>query len=220
MSHSDCYCRFRRLFLCAITMAVMASCAANADNEEIRVVSVTEEWEMTVGEPNQGENGPQVTMLMAPDGNLDGDYFAFSLNFRQWPTYVAGGLQVQRYDGENIEDYVSCSQQQQIASDHETIRWQQRLSLHEGSLEFEVLNGSSTTWGAFGGSSLRLSHGTSMQNLNGYTPLLSIEESGVGFAGNRVQSLRLMKVILKISTGEEFEIKAPIDIDTDLDPWN
>jgi hypothetical protein len=220
MSRLHCYCRLRRLFLTVLCMALLDIRGVNAHEGDVQIVSVTEEWEMSVGEPNQGENGPQVTMLMAPDGNLDGDYFAFNLNFRQWPAYVAGGLQVMRFDGDNIEDYVSCSQHQQIASDHEIIRWQQRVYLHEGSLEFEVLNGSSTTWGSFGGSSLRLSHGTSMQSLNNYTPLLSIAESGVGFAGNRVQSLRLMKVILKISTGEEFEIKAPIDIDTDLDPWN
>lgn len=223
MSQSHLRHRPFRLLLIGLTIAGCAFVTPQvaAEDDDIQIISVTEEWEMKLGEPNLEENGPQVLMVMSPNNHLDDTYFGFSLNFRQWPSYSPGGLQVQRFDGEVVQDFSCAAGQQQIESNNETIRWKQQLKLENGSLEFQVLDGQSTSWGSFGGNgSLRLTQSTGMQSLSNYTPLLSTGESGVGFAGNRVQSLRLLKVVFKISTGEEFEVKAPFDIDTDLDPWN
>jgi len=41
-----------------------------------------------------------------------------------------------------------------------------------------------------------------LPNLNGYDPNASVQNSGVGFASNRVQSLVLKAVRLVTSTGE------------------
>jgi hypothetical protein len=67
---------------------------------------------------------------------------------------------------------------------------------------FEVSDGSSQTWGAFGGEGyLRAAVATDLTDLGGYDPGVSVENSGVGFAGNRVASLVLKRVRLYTAVG-------------------
>jgi len=73
-------------------------------------------------------------------------------------------------------------------------------------LQFEIINGSSATWGNFGGQGyLRANVATNLADLNQYTPQLSVDNSGVGYAANRVHSLVLKKVRLVTATGQVFE---------------
>ncbi|MCA9173298.1 MAG: hypothetical protein KDA61_18590 [Planctomycetales bacterium] len=55
-------------------------------------------------------------------------------------------------------------------------------------------------------------------DLNAYRPYLSLTESGVGYGGNRVSSLQMEKIVWELSTGQSYQLVAPIDIDADLDP--
>ena len=105
------------------------------------------------------------------------------------------------------------------ALDHsnEVIHWTQRLSLNDGHLTFRVLDGESETWGTFGGDDLSLSLSTSLTALNGYRPSVSLSESQVGYAENRVVSLTLTKLVWVTEDGEVHEQNAPIPIDTSLD---
>ena len=96
------------------------------------------------------------------------------------------------------------------------MHWAQRLSLSDGSLTFEVVDGESQTWNTFGGEDLSLSASTSLTSLDGYHPGLSISESQVGFAENRVTSLTLTKLIWVTEDGVVHEHDAPIPIDTSL----
>ena len=45
-------------------------------------------------------------------------------------------------------------------------------------------------------------------------------QSGMGFAGNRVESLTLTRLEWHLSDGKVVVFTAPIDIDSDLDPWD
>jgi hypothetical protein len=57
-----------------------------------------------------------------------------------------------------------------------------------------------------------------MDRLNDYRPAVSLEESGITFAGNRVSSLVLTKLVWRTSDGVTSQLVAPIDIDADIDP--
>jgi hypothetical protein len=71
-------------------------------------------------------------------------------------------------------------------------------------LLFEITNGSSTTWGSFGGQGyLKASVPTTLANLNTYNPDVSVQNSGVSYAANRVESLTLKGVRLFLSTEEQ-----------------
>ena len=96
------------------------------------------------------------------------------------------------------------------------MHWTQKLSLHDGTLTFQVANGESETWGKFGGDELSVSVQSSLGTLNSYRPSVSLSESQVGYAENRVSSLVLTKLVWVTEDGQVHEQNAPIPIDTSL----
>ena len=79
------------------------------------------------------------------------------------------------------------------------------MSVSEGTLTYEVTNGSSTTWGTFGTGELTVSVPTNLPNLQGYNVNYSANSSGVGFGSNRVSSLVLKRVRFITGSGFTFE---------------
>jgi hypothetical protein len=209
---------FRRptwLALTAVAQVLLVSPAAQA----IEVVTVEEHWELRTGAPDAASSSPQVSMLISPHADIQSDYFVFTLNHRNHPNFAPGGMQVQRWYGEQLAAAKSSNQESPLTQSQETITWVQRLDLAGGTLSFKVLSGTSTSWGAFGGpGDLVVSTASNLTNLNNYRPMISLQESGVSFAGNRVQSLTLTKLRWIDADGEQYELEAPIDVDTDLDP--
>jgi hypothetical protein len=171
---------------------------ANSDD----VVKVEEDWEMVVTDPDPTTNAPQVTCVTSPVGHVDGLYVAFDLNHHSLTDYYSGGLQLQLWNNDVpiANDYPSMYQM--LSNDNETVTWTQRMKVNEGLLKFEVVNGVSASWGAFGGSNLAVFVPSSMSDLNQYSPDVSVANSGVGFAGNRVQSLTLKRVRLYKRNGQ------------------
>jgi hypothetical protein len=157
-------------------------------------------------------------MFMSPTDSLSGNFFAFTLNHWIYPDFQAGGYQVQRWNGTDCVDRTNGYKTSQLHHDGEVISWVQRLSINEGVVKFEVLSGDSETWGGFGGGGLSVQVATNLTRLNGYRPGISIDQSGIGFAGNRVSALTLQKIHWVTADGKEYEMSAPIDIDSDLDP--
>ena len=211
--------KLRRTYRSIPLLAIFAvGLATTAELQAIEIVKVEEFWELQVGEPDDNLSAPQVTMTMSPTASLDGRYFVFTLNHRTSPTYDPGGVQVQSWDGNFLGWTRSGTHNGTLHHDEEVIRWTQKLYFYGDDLVFKVSDGESESWGNFGGYPLRIQVPTSLTNLNDYRPGLSIEESGVGYAGNRVRSLILTKLVWTTSTGEVYELMAPIDVDTDLDP--
>lgn len=184
---------------------------------QLQIVEIEEHWELAIGEPDAPMSAPQATMVMSPNGNVAGQYFLVTINHRNVPGYSPGGVQVQLWEGEEPVVAESFDAPTLDRAD-DTIHWVQRLRAEDGTLSFQVVDGSSSAWGGFGGESLSLSTPTSLANLNGYRPAISIGESQVGYAGNRVQHLTLTKLVWRTDDGESHELQAPIDIDADLDP--
>jgi hypothetical protein len=202
-----------RLALC-LSLALLPGTLASARD----VVLIEEEWELRLGEPDSDSSSPQVSMLMSATGDLESDYFVFAVNHHSAPQWSAGGLQVQYWnDGVAVE----TDEPDHLDTLHhydEIVSWTQRLRLDNGELVFEVRDGNSESWGEFGGCDLRVRVPADVTRLNAYRPAVSIEESGVSYAGNRVRSLTLQKLRWRFDDGEESELTAPIDIDADIDP--
>lgn len=175
--------------------------AALADGPD--VVAVEEVWELTVGDPDPDNSGPQVTAFMSPSGSLAGRYFSFELNHQSVPTFAAGGLNVQVWDNGYASGTVHAAEGQLLNNSGEQVSWTQQLSVEEGVLRFVVHSGSSSTWGNFGDDgALQASAPTDLTNLNGYSVEASLANSGVAFAGNRVQMLKLKKLRVYTADGE------------------
>ena len=197
------------------TLLLLATSSASATD----VILIEEHWELHVGGPDAARSAPQVSMVMSPTGDVDNDFFLVTLNHWSYPDYAAGGIQVQRWNQETCYDVAQGSQQAPLADDEEVISWVQRISWVDGNLKFEVVNGNSESWGTFGtNGELTLTHPTELTRLNGYRPAVSIEQSGIGYAGNRVSSLVLKRIQWQTVDGVQHEMVAPIDIATDFNP--
>lgn len=175
---------------------VVAAMLANASWAQVPdVTRIEEDWELDIGVPSPNSNAPQVTCLIAPVGNVESVYATFVLNHHDVPSFTAGGLQLQTWNGKTLLASKQHPDQAVLATPGETIRWTQVMRLASEGLVFEVINGVSTTWGAFGGEdALKTSVSTTLENLNGYNPTVSVSHSGVSYAANRVHSLVLKRV--------------------------
>jgi hypothetical protein len=84
------------------------------------------------------------------------------------------------------------------------------MHLSGGMLTFEIVGGSSATWGAFGGQGyLKASTATGLTDLGGYSPQVSASYSGVSYASNRVASLVLRRVRKITQNGQVQEDSTP-----------
>ena len=167
------------------------------------VVRVEEDWELVVNDPDADSVSPQVTCTMSPLSHINAVHATFELNHQSQPYFAPGGVQLQVWDGvvpvaarENPSDAV-------MGTNAETVSWTQVMEVKDGMLSFDVVKGSSTTWGSFGGQGyLKHSMATHLMDLSGYSPLVSVEHSGAGYAQNRVDLLVLKQVRFILSTGQ------------------
>lgn len=170
------------------------------------VVRVEEDWELVVAAPDPDSDAPQITCTISPTGQIASIHAAFDLNQRSLPDFQAGGLQLQVWDGETPVCAKTAPSGALMATPGEVVRWTQTMQLSESGLVFEITNGDSTTWGSFGGQGyLKAILPTQLSSLDGYNPSVSVENSGVGYAGNRVQLLVLKRVRYYTSDGQQWE---------------
>ena len=187
-----------------LSLAIVASAmlASSAWAETPNITRVEEDWEIVIGIPSLDSDAPQVTTVISPVGNVNSLHGTFVVNHHDVPMYAAGGLQLQAWNGETPLASQRFPNQAVLNVPGETISWTQAMNLGSEGLTFEVVGGNSTTWGEFGGEgTLKLIMPTSLTNLNGYNPEVSVEQSGVSYAGNRVQSLVLKRI--RVYSGTE-----------------
>ena len=161
---------------------------------------------MVVGTPDSGSVAPQVVSVISPVGNVGSVYATFEVNHQSLPEFIPGGLQLQTWHDELPEASRKYPNGTVMGTSGETVCWTQCMQLGDGSLTFEIIDGDSTTWGTFGGQGyLKATEDSTLTSLNGYNPEVSVNNSGINYAANRVQSLVLRRVRLVTSTGEVLE---------------
>jgi len=200
------------LMTCAVGIALVCSSAiwgthsALAAAGDPTIVAVEEDWELVVGEPDADTLAPQVTVVMSPVGDPDVLYAALDINHHSQFEFSSGGLQLQVWGYDEAMATAESNSNSKLSADSEKITWTQRMSIDHGDLNFSILNGQSSTWNSFGGNGeLSLTVGTSLENLNGYNPDVSVQNSGIGLASNRVKSLGIKKVRVITASGDTVE---------------
>jgi hypothetical protein len=184
---------------------------------QTHVVMVEEHWELQIGDPDPVTSAPQASMVMSPTADSEGVFFMFTLNHQNSPDYEPGGMQVQAWNGTELDDCSTGDESGTLSNSSEVVSWVQRIELHEGELTFGIHDGASETWGAFGGSDLSISTPTTLTGLDAYRPAVSLTESQVGYAENRVVSLVLTKLVWMTSDSVLHEQSAPIPLETSLE---
>jgi len=197
---NDCATLMRVLLVIGIALA------SSSIMGQPNVAAVEEDWELIVTAPDPAVDAPQVTCVISPLGHANGVYAVFELNQQTLPVYVPGGLQLQIWNADAPLTERRFPTPGLMRTSPETVTWTQSMRLDGNVLTFEIVAGESTTWGAFGGQGyLRGSITTGLETLNAYTPDVSVANSKIGFAGNRVQSLKLKAVRLILSDGSRLE---------------
>jgi hypothetical protein len=186
---------FWRFAVCLAAVAWIAGWQTlPAQSTPTGVARVEEDWELVVNDPDTNDNSPQVTCVIAPL-TVDSGYLAVDVNFHSQPEYSAGGVQMHIWSPNTPMLVANSGLTAALGTQNETITWTTRMSVAHNDLTFEVVNGNSTTWGAFGNDGeLQLSVGALLTSLDGYSPTVSLDNSGVPYASNRVTSLTLKAV--------------------------
>jgi len=159
------------------------------------IVRVEEDWELQVRLPDNDVTAPQIITAWSPLGDLSGVHATFEINHIASVDFASGGLHLSTWCGETHLAVEHAGNFASMYEDGEVVSWTQSIEVDNGELIFEISGGTSDTWGNFGDNgSLRLSLETTLENLDSYSPLVSIAKSEVSYAGNRVQSLLMRRV--------------------------
>jgi hypothetical protein len=184
--------------LCCAVALICGPSAASAQD----LVKVEENWELVLGEPETITAGPQVMTTMGPFTHLDDTYFTFELNHLSAPSWSPGGLHVHKWYSEAREGTYSRADRSLLRYDNEVLTWTQVLSISNNKLRFQINNGVSLTWGSFGHTGLMaVEKNWGANHINGYSPEMSVAQSGVSYAGNRVKSLKIKSIKQTYSNG-------------------
>lgn len=176
-----------------------------ASGAEPRILRVEEDWELVVATPNPLQNSPQISTWMSPGDSLEVQHFGANFNHAQKDDYLGGGFQTRAYQGASVmDDKVNCNGIK-LSANGELLKWTQVMAIIKEELVFAIKDGSSQSWGDFGGRETLVRDATSVNDLNGYRPNKSAEWSGVGFASNRVALLKLAKVRYFTDQGQVIE---------------
>jgi hypothetical protein len=166
------------------------------------VAKIEEDWELVLNQPEADNAAPQVTIVNSPVDHVDGVYATLELNHGSLPEFSPGGLQLQVWSGEDwltVRDHADST----LHETDEVVAWTQKMWLQSGKVNFKVDNGTSSSWGSFGGNdNIKLSLSTSLSDLNGYSPDVSKSNSGIGYGAQRVQSLVLKRVRYYDASGQ------------------
>jgi hypothetical protein len=156
---------------------------------------IQEDWQLVVGTPDIAGVGPQITTSMSPVSDNSTPFAAFDLNYREFPDFQPGGVQVQVWSGNDVLA-TATHEGSQFQTAGETITWTQRMTIDQtGTVTYHVMNGQSTTWGNFTKNAhLTVTFPTSVDNLGGYTPAASVANSGASWESNYVTQLTLVRV--------------------------
>lgn len=134
----------------ALTLACLVALGfQTAPAPAIEADRIEEDWSIVVADPDPDVTIPQITMKMEPDPVAGTPYLELNLNYRDSPSFMAGGLQARI---RNVDETIDLASQgsEQLNTDGETITWTQRMTLSGGSIHFKITSGTSTTWGPFG----------------------------------------------------------------------
>lgn len=206
------------LFVAMVPMNLRPRLAATASagSSAVDPDRVEEDWELVVANPDPLGVGPQITTCMAPSTNVGCPFVAFDLNYREYPIFQAGGMQVQTWGRGQLIN-TSSQSTEVFNTPGETVTWTQSMSVGGGTVRYDVGNGKSTTWGSFGqGSLLSVSFSTDYDSLANYSPDDSQASSGASWQSNNVTSLKLLRVryyangqLLRTDTTTRTVISAP-----------
>lgn len=200
----------------ATVLAILISPTMGFAWEDPSILQVEEDWELVVLTPDPLQDSPQISTWMSPTGSMASEHFGLDLNHTLRNGEIGGGFQTKALNGESIVESKLHEDSSNLHHESEVIRWTQVMSINDRSLYFSIKNGTSQSWGAFGGTNMTVNLSSSLGNLNQYSHQSSLSWSGVGYASNRVGHLKLLRVRKIDSNGQVVEQSVGTAIDSNI----
>lgn len=204
----------RTKFICVI-MALFATPVVGAIQAPL-VDRIEEDWELVVGEPSPEIDAPQITTSMIPFSTAPGLNLQVNLNHALKPDFNAGGIQVRVVQEDEMLGQIHRHAGEKLSQINETVRWTKAVQRVPNGYSFGVSTGTGDAWGTFGGNEyfLVIPDSLAAGGLDHYDYQLSLDNSTVAYAGNRVQSLKLMRIRIFYSNGQAVEQEVFKDVNT------
>jgi hypothetical protein len=158
-----------------------------------QIIRVEQDWKLVLNQPDYAVEAPQFHTVMSPSDNLDGSYAQVTWNYREYPEFSPGGLQVQAWSSDNVVE-TNSTKTSSLSTVAETITWTQTLQTDGVALEFNIINGRSTTWGSFGGHHTETLWIAYVPDLGAYDTNVTAQNSWITFGDNRVDQLVVTEV--------------------------
>lgn len=191
---SDEWCSLRASTVLAVVLIALPAIPAIAvepiPNDVLRV---EQDWRVVLEDPESLADSPQFHTVMSPYNHLDSYFAQVVWNYREAPSFTAGGLQLQVWGSDWLMGAKNV-REERLSDAAETVTWTQVLETNGEQVSVQVTNGESTTWGTFGGSHTKVSANASVQTLNEYDTGVSVENSWVTLGSNRVQQVEITQV--------------------------
>lgn len=185
--------------------------SANPLLEGKRVIRVEEDWIIDVAVTDGNSTAPEVVTVFGPDDPNTGLHAVFELNHSTYPSFDRGGMQIQGWQGGWLLAARRHPNESELSTVVERIRFTCVTRVNDGRLTLQITNGSSATFGAFGGDRYtRVRFWTQRDNLNSYNPQHSIQHSRVTFGANRVN--QYLRCELRYYTDAGEVIVDPTDV--------
>jgi hypothetical protein len=167
--------------------------AGGAGGDPATIMRIEEDWEVVLNEPSSDVDAPQFHTAMSPFPDTSSYYLQVCWNYREQAEFTAGGMQLQAWQGDFAAGKKNY-REDKLSTTAETITWTQSMQTTGSVLTLAIDNGSSTTWGSFGGSDTSLSGSVGVSSLNSYDSNTSVENSWITYGANRVDLLRIKEI--------------------------
>lgn len=204
-----------RMSLATKLVALVAALLSVTSVQAQSLIRVEEDWELRVVDPDTQIDAPQVTTTMVPFGGLSEILFQVDINHASFPSFSSGGVQVRICDDDVCLTSKRLAAGLELSQQEETLTWTQVIQKANNGYYFGVINGTSSSFGGFGGDTAFTFISNSdagIVSLNAYDARDSLENSGATYSGNRVGWLRLKKLRVVNSYGQVTEWEFNSDV--------
>jgi hypothetical protein len=175
--------RFDNVGKMIIVMVVVASSVCTSEAVAGDITRIEENWEFKVASTNLDKGLPAIIHAISPSSTTNGQHSVFLMNSWDAPSFQKGGMQLQSWSGDSLLDFKNHPQFEQLSTSNEVIKYTIAMEIINGNLVVEIIDGSSKTWGSFGGD-LKIMTPTDVTNLNEYNSQLSLKNVGIRGAHN------------------------------------
>lgn len=163
----------------------------SADEGGRRLLRVEEDWVALIAEPDPSTSSPQILNVISPSQSTSGVFGLIQVNHRDQPTFNEGGLQVQVRRGSELIGTAQSNRTATLSRSNDSLKYTVAMQITETGIRFELLNGTSRTWGRFAQSPVTVMTTDQEPTLENYSPEFSTENTCVNLGAHRVELLYL-----------------------------